>query len=149
MSFPNLDSEHVAKSSIAKVMINNDVIFNIYGDVQILALTSECYTANNSIASRIKYIADTAHNGDTDISGLCTTLANAIIGTRVICDNTTLSSAPNVSVSGVSLNMDSRGIIVPTGAIKLGVTVGSTTGTWKHYIRWEPLEAGAYILPAF
>lgn len=45
----------------------------------------------------------------------------------------------------------------PWGAIRVGgnsiittvVGVGSTTGTWKHYIRYEPLEEGATITPAF
>jgi len=61
----------------------------------------------------------------------------------------TLAEAPIVSDPGVSINTASRGVRSPTGDIKIVVGVGSTTGTWKHYIRYEPLETGAYVLPAF
>ena len=142
------NSDHLAKTT-SKAMIDQDVIFNITGDVQILSLSSECYSANDGTGTRIKYTVHSALDGDTDISGLCATLANAVIGTRIICDNNTLSNAPNVVVGGVSIGMDSRGIISPRGYLKLTVNNGSTTGLWRHYIRYELLEQGATITPAF
>lgn len=142
------DSDHNMTTS-RKVMVDNDIIFNLSGDIQILSLRSECYTANDATGSRITYFIQSALDGATDITGQTASLANAVVGTSIICDNTTLSSAPNVSTSGVSLNMDSRGIVVPRGELKIKVTGGSTTGLWRHYIRYEPLENGAYITAGF
>jgi hypothetical protein len=45
----------------------------------------------------------------------------------------------------VLLNTSSRGVRVPAGAIKIVIAVGSTTGTWRHYLRWEPLELNTTV----
>jgi hypothetical protein len=142
------DSDHTAATNRA-IISNGLVIFNVHGDCQILSLCSECYTANDSTASRVKYVVQSALDGATDITGTSASLASATVGTAIICDNTSLSSAPNVVTSGVWMNMDSRGIRIPRGDVRLTVTGGSTTGLWRHYIRYEPLENGAYISPAF
>ena len=142
------ESDHVTSTS-SKVMVNGDIIFNVNGDVQILALRSECYTANDATASRVTYVANSALDGSHDISGQSASLANATVGTAVICDNTTLTSAPTVSQSGIALNMDSRGITIPRGTISITVNGGSTTGLWRHYIRYEPLEPGAWVEAGF
>jgi hypothetical protein len=47
------------------------------------------------------------------------------------------------------LNTTARGTIFKTGVLKTVIGVGSTTGIWRHYIRYEPLQPGAYIYPAF
>jgi len=36
-------------------------------------------------------------------------------------------------------------ILVPAGAIKLVIGTGSTTGTWKHFIRYAPLAPGVTV----
>jgi hypothetical protein len=141
-------SDHVAATTKA-IISNGLVLFDVLGDCQILSLCSECYMANDGTTTRVKYTMQSALDGATDITGLCASLANATVGTAIICDNTTLSSAPNVVTSGIWLNMDSRGIRVPRGELRLTVTNGSTTGLWRHYIRYEPLEVNAYISPRF
>jgi hypothetical protein len=62
---------------------------------------------------------------------------------------TALSTAPAVvaaSAGGVALgtNVANR-IVVKDGAIKLVIGVGSTTGTWKHYLRYTPLGTGVQV----
>jgi hypothetical protein len=141
-------SDHIATTNTG-IISDGLIIFDVHGDCQILSLCSECYVANDGTGTRVKYTMQSALDGTTDITGASATLANATVGTTVICDNTTLSSAPNVAVSGISLNMDSRGIRVPRGYLKLTVTGGSSTGLWRHYIRYEPLEVNAYISPRF
>ena len=142
-------SDHVAVTGAA-VMSTGLIIFNVAGDVQILSLVSECYSANNATATLVAYSA-VSPSGTTALSSNTTSLANVAAGYAFIMTNgAALGEAPAQGASGVLINTASRGVRIPGGTtIKLTVTTGPTTGTWKHYVRWEPLEAGAYITPAF
>jgi hypothetical protein len=143
-------SDHVAKTT-AKVMVNGDTLFNITGDVLIYALVSECYTANNATASTLQYsITNNDSATAQTISAASATLASKAPKTSVLAQLGALTNAPVISnASGVGA--------FPWGAIRAGensiltsvIGVGSTTGTWKHYVRYEPLEDGATITPAF
>jgi hypothetical protein len=129
-------------------MVNGDTIFTISGgDIQILSLVSECYTANNATASTLQYSVTTATAATQTISLASTSLASAVIGSTVSLNAaSTLAEAPTVSANGVIVNTASRGVRVPSGStIKLVIGVGSTTGTWKHYMKWSALEAGASV----
>jgi len=139
-------TDHLAKTA-AKVMVTADNLFTAVGDVQILSLHSECYTANGATASTLQYKLTPTTGTATTISGASASLANAVAGTIVVADGSTLAAAPTVSASGVGLNTTSRGIIFKDGTLSIVVGVGSTTGTWKHYLRYEPLEDGAYVVP--
>ena len=150
MGWPNLSGDHVAKTS-AKVMVNGDTIFTAIGDVQILSLVSECYTANDATASTLQY-AITKNAITTTLCNASASLANDPAGATVLLSaSATLAEPPfHTTASGVSINTASRGVRFPGGGVlKTVIGVGSTTGTWKHYIRWEPLEDGAIIVPAF
>lgn len=141
-------SDHITKTS-AKVMVNGDVIFTVVGDVQILSLISECITANNATASTLQYSVTTALAQTQTITGVSGVLTNAIAGTTIVTPGAALTDIPIISASGVTLNTTARGIRIPPGSITTVIGVGSTTGTWQHYVRWEPLEDGAYIIAAF
>lgn len=144
------NSDHVAKTT-AKVMVNGDTLFNITGDVLIYALVSECYTANNATASTLQYSVTNNDSATAQtISAASATLASKTPKTSVLAQLGALTNAPVISnASGVGA--------FPWGAIRVGgnsiltsvIGVGSTTGTWKHYVRYEPLEDGATITPAF
>lgn len=144
------NSDHVAKTT-AKVMVNGDTLFNITGDVLIYALVSECYTANNATASTLQYsITNNDSATSQTISAASATLASKAPKTSVLAQLGALTNTPVISnASGVGA--------FPWGAIRVGgnsiltsvIGVGSTTGTWKHYVRYEPLEEGATITPAF
>ena len=129
----------------AKVMVNNDIIFTASGDVQILDLVSECITANNATASTLQYSITPTVGTATTISGASATLASAAAGTIVTLVGDALATAPVISATGVGLSQTSRGIWFPAGTLKLVIGVGSTTGTWVHYLRYAPLEAGAIV----
>lgn len=131
--------------SSTKVMTNGDTIFNVVGDVQLLSLVSECVTANGVAATTIQYSFTTALAQTTAISGVSASLANAIAGTTVTYVGDAFATAPVVTPSGVALNTTTRGTRVPDGALTLVVATGPTTGTWKHYLRYEPLQQGAYV----
>lgn len=137
-------ADHVAKSTIARVLTNGDTIFNVVGDIQILSLVSECYTANNATATTLQYSVTTALAGTQTLTGVSPSLTSALGGSTIVMPGAALTDVPVLSATGVSLNTTSRGIRCPTGSIKIVIATGPTTGTWKHYLRWEPLEYGSY-----
>jgi hypothetical protein len=146
----NITTDHVAQTTAA-VMSNGLTIFNVFGDIQITSLVSECVTANNATASTLQYAFTSDNTTATTFSGASTTLASKTAGNVVALSASTLADVPTLSANaaGVVLNTASRGIRLPSGEIKLTIGVGSTTGTWRHYLRYEPLEYGAYVTAAF
>ena len=142
------DSDHTVKTG-AKVMVSDDTLFTVSGSVQILSLVSECVTANNATASTLlwKFTTAAASPLTTNLSAASSTLANTVSGYAVVlATSSSLGEAPNQDASGVLLNTPQRGVRVPSGALKITIAVGSTTGTWRHYLRYEPLEDGAYVV---
>lgn len=136
--------DHLA-STQAKVIVNNDLLFTVVGDIQIISLFSECYTTNDATASTLQYKVVNGGN-TTTISGVSASMANAATLETFILNGAALTDAPiKTSNSGVGLNTTARGIRVPNAStIRVNIGVGSTTGTWKHYIKYEPLEYGAF-----
>lgn len=132
----------------AKTMVNADIIFRIVGDIQILSLVSECYTANDATASTVQYnFTNTTTATSQTLSNASTTLASKGIGSAMaLAAASTLAEAVTLSanISGALVNTASRGVRLTTGTINLVVGTGSTTGTWKHYLVYQPIEAGAY-----
>lgn len=130
----------------AKTMVNGDIIFTVVGDVLITNLVSECKTANDATATTIQYQSVPTVGSTVNISGASASIANAAIGASLTLDGGALATAPILSASGASLGQTARGVQVPDGTIKLVVAVGSTTGTWRHYLRYKPLESGSYVI---
>ena len=146
MAYPATNTNYFAKSATAKVMVNADVLFTVVGDVRILSLQSKCITANDTTASTLQYSITTA-GGSTTISGASASLASAAAGVTAIWDGTNLATAPALtSATGVGLAINTKGVRSPSGTITAVVGVGSTTGTWIHYVSYVPLEANAYIV---
>lgn len=128
-----------------KVMTNADIIFNVAGDIEILNLFSECITPNGAALSTLQYTCTPTVGAATPISGASASLANATAGTIVSLDGTALSTAPTVTPAGVALGQVARPILMTRGTISLTIGTGPTTGTWKHYLSYRPLEDGAYV----
>lgn len=131
----------------AAIMVNGDTIFTSTGDVQLVSVFSECITANDTTASTLQYSITPTVGTATTISGASSTLASAVPGTLVVLDGTALSTAPVVAPTGVAQSTTSRGTLFMSGSLKLIIGVGSTTGTWRHYVRYKPLETNATVLP--
>ena len=138
--------DSVSVVTATKVMVNNDIVFTAVGDVQIVDLVSECVTANNATASTIQYSITPTIGTATTISGASATLASAAAGATVSLVGDALATAPVVASTGVGLSQTARGIWFPAGTLKLVIGVGSTTGTWKHYLRYIAREDGAYVV---
>lgn len=138
--------ESAAVSSNAGVMVNAATIFTVAGGpIMVTGLCSVCQTANDATASTLQY-ATTSTLGSLagTISGASATLASAVVGTVATLIGTALSTAPVISATGVGL-MTITPIEVQAGIIKLTIGTGSTTGTWKHYMRYKPLAAGVTV----
>jgi len=141
---PNVQQEISVTSAIG-VMTNGMTLFTAVGDIEILDLWSECITANGVTASTLQYAVTATGLAQQTISGASASLASATSGTIVALDGTALATAPNIYTTGVGLGQTARGINMLGGLIQAIIGVGSTTGTWRHYLRYRPLEAGATV----
>jgi len=130
----------------AATMVNAQVLFTIAGgSILVEGLVSECVTGNDATASTLQYSATPTVGAATTISGATTTLASVAAGYSISILGTALSSVPTLSVGGPNLGMTSP-LVVPEGTITVVIGVGSTTGTWKHYLRYRPLAVGVTVV---
>jgi hypothetical protein len=140
--------------SIAKAaatMVNAQTVFTIAnGPIEILDILSECITANDTTASTMQWQSNPTVGSATTISGASASLASATAGTTVRLAPTALSTAPVIvaaSAGGVQLGTNvANSITVQPGTLKLVIGVGSTTGTWKHRMRYRPLDPAATVV---
>jgi hypothetical protein len=144
---PQLDK---SLTTAAAVMVNANVIFTIVnGAIQIHDILSECITANDVTASTLQWQSNPTVGAATAITGATATLASATAGTTVRLAPTALSTAPVIvaaSAGGVQLGTNvANYITVQPGTIKMVIGVGSTTGTWKHSLRYSPLDPSVIV----
>lgn len=137
--------------TVPNVMVNGDVVFTISGGpIAILDILSVCISANDATASTMQWNSAPTVGSAATISGASATLASATAGTTVRLTPTALTTAPTIvaaSSGGVQLGLVSPAkIIVQNGTLKLVMGVGSTTGTWSHYIIYQPVGPDAIIL---
>jgi hypothetical protein len=133
------------------VMTNGLTVFNTTGDILVFALLSECYTANDTTASTLQYsVTNNSTSTSQTMSGTSTALISSPVGTSIVSLLGALTNVPTVTnAAGVGVFPWGAIRIPGNSSIKLNIGVGSTTGKWKHYIHWQPLENGAVITPAF
>lgn len=135
------------KKTVPAVMVNGDVIFSVTGDILVYGILSECYTANNATASTLQYqvLNNTTATAAT-LSAASASLANAAIGVSAIAQLGALTNAPVLSTaSGLGVFPWGAVRVAGNSSIKLVIGVGSTTGTWSHYLIYRPLEDGATV----
>lgn len=141
------EQEKGVVSNLPAVMSNGLDIFTISGGpIMIVALISFCVTVNDATASTMQW----RHQATgTTISGASASLALASVGYSVTLNQTSLATAPDISTNGIQLgaNVANR-ITVPAGLLELVIGVGSTTGTWRHYMRYVPLTPDSFVVPA-
>ena len=139
-----------AVESATATMVNGTIIFTITGGpIQILELLSVCITANDATASTLQWQSVPTVGTATTITGATATLASATAGTSVLIQPTALSTAPVIATAangGLHLGLVAQNhIIVKDGTLKTVIGVGSTTGTWKHYLRYKPLSPSSMV----
>ena len=129
----------------AATLVNGTTVWTVSGGpIQIISIGCVCVTANGATASTLQYSADGTDGAAATITGASASLANVTAGTIVVSVAGTLATAPAVYANGVGI-AGTVGIIVPAGIITTTVGVGSTTGTWKQFIRYLPLTPDSVI----
>ena len=129
----------------AATLVNGTTIWTVSGGpIQIISIGCVCVTANGATASTLQYSADGTDGAAATITGASASLANATAGTIVVSVPGTLATAPAVYANGIGI-AGTVGIIVPAGIITTTVGVGSTTGTWRQFIRYRPLTPDSII----
>jgi hypothetical protein len=132
--------EKCVYQAVAAVMVNGTTVFTVRGGpIQIRSIGAVCVTANNGTASTLQWSADGTDGSAATITGASASLASVAAGTIVASVPGTLATAPAVYANGVGI-AGTVGIIVPAGIITNVVGVGSTTGTWRQFIRYIPLS---------
>ena len=137
--------ERVAISATA-VLADATTIFTVAGGaIKIEALVSECVTTGDGGAATLQYSADPTVGAAGTISGATGSLATAVAGSTIILAGTALSTTPLFSVTGPNLLANPGTIIVPPGIITTVVGGAASTATWKHYLRYKPLQVGVTV----
>lgn len=137
--------EKCVYQAVAAVLVNGTTIFTVRGGpVQIVSIGAVCITANNATASTLQFSADGTDGSAATISGASASLANAAAGVIVLAVPGTLATAPAVYANGVGI-AGTVNIVVPAGIITNVVGTGSTTGTWRQFIRYIPLTPDSTV----
>lgn len=139
-----------AVESVAAVMVNADLVFTIAGGpILIVDLYSICITANGAVASTMQWQSVPTVGSAATFSGASGSLLSVAAGTTVRLQPTILTTAMiavTAAAGGLQVPIASTGgIIVNAGTVKLVIGVGSTTGTWKHYLRYKPLSPSSTV----
>jgi len=127
------------------VMVDNDTLFTTDGPILIHALWSVCATGNDGTASTIVYKITPTVGSEQTISGASASLAAAAAGASIALAGTALSTAALYNANGPNLIANPGTIVCPAGTIDIDVAVGSTTGTWVHYMRYTPLDSNISV----
>lgn len=136
----------------AALLVTGTTVFTVAGGpIKILNLLSICMVGADATAATLQWSADGTAGSAATFTGASASRANQAAGDMIICNLTALTTAPDLVANGVGLgSVVTRGVIVPAGIIT--TTVGSgptTTGTYKHYLRFEPLANGVSVTAAF
>ena len=131
--------------SAGAVMVNGNTLFTVSGGpILVTGLVSVCLTANDATASTLQYRSVPTSGSAQTISNASGSLANAAAGATVSLLGTALTTAANLSANGANLGMTAP-MVIPAGTIAAVIGVGSTTGTWRHYLRYQPLGPGVRV----
>lgn len=139
------DAQEKQIETAPAVMVSGTDLFVVSGGpIEILQIGALCVTGNDATASTLQYRADGTAGSATTITGASASLANAAAGTIVAAVPGTLATAAAVYANGVGIGATVP-IIVPAGIIEIVIGTGSTTGTWKHFMRWRPMVGGVQV----
>ena len=139
------DQSEKAISTAAAVIANGTAtIFTIAGGPILLThIFSVCVTANDTTATTLKYTADPTDGAATDLCAASATLASKAAG-HILNITGTLATQMVQTVNGTAIEQATP-ILIPAGVIQTITTVGATTGTWRHHLRYRPLARGVTV----
>jgi hypothetical protein len=137
----------VAMSATA-VMVNGDTIFTIAGGaILVEALYSECVVTGNTTASTVQYSLTHAVMGDVTISAASGSVASSPAGSVVTLQTTALNTAALYASEGATIIATGPSkILLQPGILTVVIGTGSTTSTWRHWIRYQPMAVGVTVV---
>lgn len=142
-------SQEVAVATAAATLVTGTVVFTITGGpIAVRFLQSVCITGNGATASTLQWRNAPTDGAATTFSGASASLANSLAGATVTLVPNALSTAPTVAASGAVIPAAGGGygeVILQPGTVTIVVGVGSTTGTWRHFMRYAPLSPNAVV----
>jgi hypothetical protein len=119
-------------------------LFTVTGKIKLLDIIGEVTTVLGSTANALKLVANPTVGNDVD---MCATVeGNAAAVGSIFTITGTLANAMVKTVSGCGVAQASP-LIVTAGTIDLNAA-GSTTGSIKWTVRYEPIDQGAMVIPA-
>jgi hypothetical protein len=148
--FSAIGSQEKSAQTVAAVMVNANTAFTIAGGpLEIVDLVSECVTDNNTVESTLQWQHNPTVGSAKTISAASASLVSLAAGGTVRLNQTSLATAPDIVTAangGVAIgaNVANKMILTP-GVIKMVIGVGSTTGTWRHYLLYKPLSTSTTV----
>lgn len=138
----------IGVSSSIKVMADDDTIFTIVGGpIEIISLFSKCITANNASATLVQYRGNPLSGLALTFSGLTASLQSLQPNSVFVFNPVSFTTSPAITfTSGVALGGSKNGILMPEGSIQLNVSVGPTTGTWKHFMSYRAMDKNSIVV---
>lgn len=156
VAFTGVDGLGQVTVTGSAILADGTTVFTIAGGpIRITDLVSYCTTGGDAAASTLQWSADGTVGSATTFSGASASLANLAAGGIVYNNFTALTTAPVITqTNGVALagptTSTGGGIYVPAGIIKMVIGgADSTTGLYKHYLRWVPLAPAVSVTAAF
>jgi hypothetical protein len=139
------------------VLVDATTIFTISGGpILVTQLMSNCVTTCDTTASTLQWsLTPISPASAQTFSGASASLASAAIGTFVLLNFTSVSTAPDLksSTKGVSVGCvvtaAIHGFLLLPGIITTVIGVGSTTGTFQHFLRYRPMSPLSNVSAAF
>ena len=149
--------EKTIDSTAAQVLtLGTNTAFTVAGGgIEILRLGARCVADNGAgQATTLQWAFDGTNGSATTITGASTTLASLVAGDMVYADLTLLSTQPIIMATGTSAALgptvtERKVLTNGPGILTMVVGAASSTGTWKQFMRYRPLNRGVTVTAAF
>ena len=136
-------------SNSAATLVTGTTIFTIAGGpIAVRFMQAVCVTGNDATASTLQWSHDPTNGAAATFSGASASLANAAAGASVTLVPNALTTAPALAANGPIIPTGGGGygdVILQPGIITTTIAVGSTTGTWRHFMRYVPMARGVTV----
>jgi heptaprenylglyceryl phosphate synthase len=156
VAFTGIDGWGQVTQTGAALLVDGTTVFTVAGGpIRITDLVSYVIVGGDAAAATLQWAADGTVGASTTFTAASASLASLAAGGIVYCNFTSLATAPVITqTAGVALagptTSTGGGIYVPAGIIKMTIGSGpTTTGTYKHFLRWIPLAPSVSVTAAF
>lgn len=143
--------EKGAVSSQVGVLSTGTTIFTIAGGpIELVYIMSMCTTGADATAATLLYTTIPTGLSAVPISLASGSIANAPVNATITYAGTGSAAACVYNAGGTALlasTVAASAVIIPPGVIN--ITIGSgptTTGTWKHFIRYRVMGPGVTVV---